>query len=53
MTDPVELALELVGKDREFGQQREHIHLLSAKFSALNNSAPRTPTLTPFWAASW
>ena len=37
MTDPVELALALVGKDRELQQQREHIQRLSAKFSALNS----------------
>ena len=41
MTDPVELALKLLGKERELDGQREHVQRLSAKLSALNSRHQR------------
>ena len=40
MTDPVELALKLVGRDRELGQQRERIQLLAKDRRAARHAEP-------------
>ena len=43
MIDPVELALQLLHKERELGQQREHLRRLSAELSAVNSRIPPPP----------